>query len=122
MKGHEAIIATRMESKKPVMVFLCADGYSAVDTTPKNPLADLVIFPHEDLECLDLRFLVGLTVSISGENHSRVTAVTESCIKAKAKRVISNYATIKHTPYGPVSELVRVDDTEGVLQWEEVTW
>lgn len=118
MKGQDAIIRLRKAHKKPAIVFIHVDGYSAIDLDNKgSAVPDVVIFPHEAISELDLRFLIGLVVSISGIDHKRVKEIADACIKSKAARVISNYAVMKHTKFGGYIDLDEVEDTEGVLTW-----
>lgn len=124
MIGDKGIIKTRVAGRKPSVIYVNADGYSAVKSSPSpmqtNP--DLIIFPQERLSDLDLRFLVGMITSISGTDHKRVDEVTKACIDAGAKRVISNYLIWKKYTTAVHIELVRVADTEGHLTWEATDW
>ena len=124
MKGHEAVIKTRMGGKAPASVYINADGYSAVKTDPepfeKHPT--VVIFPHERMSELDLRFLVGMLVVIDGFDHKRVDSIRDACIRAGARRVISNYSTWEKWGQHKRVKLERTEDTEGVLTWESTDW
>lgn len=93
MRGHKALVAMRLKGRKPAMVWFDADY-------PKLPMADdwqedrpdhahLQIDRHENVETLDLRCLVGLTVFVDGQDVRRVVAVRDACIKAGAERVIA---------------------------------
>lgn len=125
MTGDKEIIKTRMMGYRPNVVFINADGYPAcgVDNFPMNSMPDLIIRPTESIKELDFRFLVGLTVTISGLDDKRVTAVADACKAAKAKRVIANFAIKKSGLHGSVQiEINRIEDTEGHLNWESTDW
>lgn len=78
MRGHEHIIELRKAGRKPKIVFLndwpCkTDWFETADHAT-------VSLNGDPLSSLDLRFLVGLTVSISSQSESRAKALA-----AKAK-------------------------------------
>lgn len=93
MRGHEQIIAMRKRGVRPDVVFIwCGkDGIgSCLDwhlETPKHP--EIEIADTDALSGLDLRFVVGLVVSINGLDPLRVAAVHAGCMAAGAKRVVS---------------------------------
>jgi hypothetical protein len=88
MKGHEGIIAMRRSGKKPTIVFLndypCKIGgptdHATVDVAGDQP------------EWLDLRYLVGLTVSISASSEKRSKRFMQACINAGAAVVAAGSA------------------------------
>jgi hypothetical protein len=124
MIGAEGIIKSRMAGMAPTAVFINADGYSAVkvDKSSMQPLPDITILAHEKMSELDMRFLVEMLVIVDGFDHKRVTAVTQHCIAAKAKRVISNYNGWRTCGIHKIAETQRITDTEGYLTWESNTW
>lgn len=123
MKGQSGIIETRLAGKAPKIVNVYTDGDIRYESTePLDPFPDLIIYPHDNLSSLDLRFLVGLTVSVSGMDSRRVDAVSMECQAAKAKRVISNYCKCDFVGSELVVAVTRVEDTEGVLTWEQAQW
>lgn len=102
MTGADAIVNLRRAGKKPVAVW--------VSTFPDAMLDGMTVRVAEtDIpEALDLRFLVGLTAIVEGDNPARVDRIAKAC-QAHAKRVIAS------THGG--RKVVRVTDTEGVLSW-----
>ena len=89
MRGHESIIAMRKSGIAPKIVFIndfpCQTSHywrNPGDKFRQEWLADhaTVSTVGDALSSLDLRFLVGLTVSISSESELRAKAIA-----AKAK-------------------------------------
>lgn len=90
MRGHEAIIAMRNAGKRPSIVFIndypdvCAsDWHNPGEKFGKVWAPDHATVSTADdvIQMLDMRFLVGLRVSISSESEIRAKALFE---KAKA--------------------------------------
>ena len=65
MNGHEKIIAMRQAGKAPKIVFL-NDYPCNTDWFENGDHATVFISQLDDPKTLDLRFLVGLTVSATG--------------------------------------------------------
>jgi len=97
MRGHEFLIGLRRKGWKPAMVF--------IDTQPDParswrlwPQVDLdfpqvEVLPDDALSSLDLRFLVGLRVLITGRDQRRVERLKDMCFDAGAACVV---ATVFH--------------------------
>ena len=78
MKGHERLIDMRRAGKAPRFVFL--NDYPCKTDWFENPGDAVTVCTHGDsVELIDLRFLVGLKVSISGEDEARVKKLYERC-------------------------------------------
>ena len=82
MNGQEQIISMRRAGRRPSTVFLndfpCPTDWAALGDHP-------TIDVHgEQPEWLDLRFLVGLTVSISAATEKRGRRFMDACKKAGA--------------------------------------
>ncbi len=78
MKGHQPVIAMRMNRKAPRIVFL--NDYPCKTDWFDNPGDAATVCTHGDrLETLDLRFLVGLRVSISSPSENRAKALYDAC-------------------------------------------
>jgi len=75
--------------------------------------AEVHIGLAEDLGLLDLRPLVGMTVTVEGMLSRRVRQVGRAVLAAGAKRVIGNV----FIPAGEESRLVEVIDSEGAMTW-----
>lgn len=94
MRGHENLIALRKSGLKPSgMVFVCdypvQPKFLRWDHTEDgtNPT---VCVDGDDIASLDLRFLVGLPVDVTGADPARVKALARLCKKAGADMVIAN--------------------------------
>lgn len=94
MRGHDQVIAMRLKKRVPAMVFV-NDYPCRTDWLEVRDHATVCTF-GDAVEGLDLRFLVGLRVSIS--------ATTEERAKALFARVKAHGAALVaavHVPYGP---------------------
>lgn len=88
MYGHEALITMRKGGQSPKIVFI-NDYHDATARDWQNPGEKYgetwpsdhatISTAGDFMETIDLRFVVGLTVSISGTDESRVKALYESC-------------------------------------------
>jgi len=85
MRGHDAIIAMRKAGRKPAIVFL-NDYPCDTDWTTFSEHATIEV-SGEQPEWLDLRFLVGLRVSITGASEKRAKRFLEACKQAGAMTV-----------------------------------
>jgi hypothetical protein len=94
MRGHQALIALRMAKKRPSGVWVnlgksidCLTWDKHADTLP---YPEIEILPTENADALDLRFVVGLTVHISGCNNYKIAKkFHEAFLRAAAHRVIT---------------------------------
>lgn len=87
MRGHQKLIELRMERKRPAIVFL--NDYPCQTDWHSNPGDAVTISTAGDVvQTLDLRFLVGLTVSISSLSEIRAKALFEKC-KASGAAVVA---------------------------------
>lgn len=78
MKGHQPIIEMRLNRKAPRIVFL--NDYPCKTDWFENPGDAATVCTHGDrIETLDLRFLVGLVVSISSPDENRAKALYSRC-------------------------------------------
>lgn len=90
MRGHEHIVNVRMAGKKPRGVYLWDTA-----VTIKGPAwAEDFLFMDvctagDAVEALDLRFVVGLPVTVFGDDAKRVRGIAAECCKAGATRVIA---------------------------------
>ena len=85
MKGHQPIIEMRMARKAPRIVFV-NDYPCATDWFDNEGDAVTISTAGDDLSLVDLRFLVGLTVTISSPNEQRAKHLFDLC-KQYAKTV-----------------------------------
>jgi hypothetical protein len=105
MRGHEPILAMRKAGTAPSFVFI-NDFHCQPARDWSNPgvkygeqwPADhaTVSTAGDALSSLDLRFLVGLKVSISSESEGRAKALFELCKKAGAKTVAACHVHPTH--------------------------
>lgn len=89
MRGHEAIIRMRSQfGKKPVFVFI-NDYPCETDWFEDDSKFARVSVYGDDLSSLDLRFLVGLGVSITASTEARAKVLFELAKEAGASVVAS---------------------------------
>lgn len=77
MKGHEAIIAMRKSGKTPKYVFL--NDYPCETNWFETGDHATVCVHGDAISSLDLRFLIGLVVSISSTDENRAKRLLEAC-------------------------------------------
>lgn len=92
MRGHESIIAMRKTGFTPKIVFLndwpCkTDWFEHLDHATVSTAGDAI-------SSLDLRFLVGLTVSISSQSEGRAKALFEKAKASGAKTVAACHVIV----------------------------
>lgn len=85
MRGHTAIISARMQRKAPVMVFV--NDYPCHTDWFAHAEHATVCTHADSIHNLDLRFLVGLRVSISATTEARAKALFERVKAAGAAAV-----------------------------------
>lgn len=92
MRGHEQIIALRLQRRAPKSVHIwcgtdALNGWRDWHTSTGH--AEVEIQDVEPLSSLDLRFTVGMFVMVNGTDPFRVAAVHAGCLAAGAARVVS---------------------------------
>jgi len=102
MIGHAPLIAMRTAGRKPASVYmsdevtqLARDWHSPVTLSgvPMEQHAPCIAIEAKDsIGSLDLRFLVGLVVFVSGSTENRAKAIFEACKQAGAAKVIGCHA------------------------------
>ena len=94
MRGHENIIAMRMKGVKPAgMVWLCDYPIrpEAIEWQYPSDCTNPSVSVHGDaIGGIDLRFVVGLPVDVTGTDSARVKALAGACKRAGASMVIAN--------------------------------
>ena len=114
MTGQEKILALRRTGRSPRTVWVDDFPGNASDGTSVS------LAPQDVPEQQDWRFLVGLTVLVSGTCEARLFRIAAAC-GAFAKRVIVNVHGTEPArgQYGlPISPLLKITDTDGVLTWQ----
>jgi hypothetical protein len=110
MRGQEHIVTLRRKGAAPAVVFLsdcqplfAGDVQYTADDKPRRA---------------DLRFLIGLTVSVTGSDAETVKAWASACREAGAKRVI--WASERQTGAGEYlrCHLTEINDSAGFLTWQ----
>lgn len=82
MRGHDKLIAMRSMGLRPVTVFI--NDYR----TPAKYLDGTILdVTGDDMNTVDMRFLVGLTVSIASTTEERAKAILEACKRGGAAKV-----------------------------------
>jgi hypothetical protein len=97
MRGHELLLNLRLKGFKPALVELTVDRPMPAwywrewhTETPHIPVqARILIDPSDTVELLDLRFVVGLSVKVDGDDQARVDRTFDAAVRAGATRVIS---------------------------------
>jgi len=96
MTGHEKIIALRKQGKKPPFVFL--NDYPCQTDWFESAEHATVCIHGDSIESLDIRFLVGMAVSVSATQENRAKALFNACKRASAAVVaVCVVQTDKHT-------------------------
>ena len=85
MRGHDAIVAMRTKGRKPAIVFL-NDHPCDTDWHQTGEHATVCV-DGDQPELLDLRFVQGLTVSISASTRDRAERLMSACKQAGASTV-----------------------------------
>ena len=97
MRGHEKLIDMRRAGKTPRHVFVndypCSTDWFETDDHVTLCTAG------DDTALLDLRCLVGLTVSVSSPSEARAKALAESCKAAGAAIVAACHVQDDHSPF-----------------------
>ena len=97
MRGHERLIDMRRAGKAPRMVFI-NDYKCATDWFEIPGDAVTICTDGDAIELLDLRFLVGLTVSVGSTNEKRAKALFDRCKRASASVVAACHVQEKAHP------------------------
>lgn len=122
MRGHEDILRMRHQREVPAMIHIETDeGFDRFGSGARWPFGPddpvVHISPTDALHRLDLRFVVNLSVQVSGMDAQRVKTAVDACIKAYASRVIG----ITHRQAGEGKyvqfPIVEVTDTAGAMTW-----
>lgn len=91
MRGHEDLIRLRKAGKKPAgLVYV--DDYPVLPKHThwlKSGAIPSICTHGDDVGSLDLRFLVGLQVNVTGDNAKRVRSIAMACQKAGAEIVLA---------------------------------
>ena len=87
MRGHHEVIHIRETGKRPAIVFLNDAGLKFLAREYAGDNFSVCLDDGEQPEWLDLRFLVGLTVSVSATSESRARRFLEACKGAGAATV-----------------------------------
>ena len=94
MRGQENIIAMRMKGVKPAgMVWLCDYPIRPefIEWQYASDCMNPSVSVHGDeIGALDLRFVVGMPVDVTGTDSRRVKALAGACRRAGASTVIAN--------------------------------
>lgn len=92
MRGHEPLIAMRLRGRRPPLVRLELDPMPWRDWaewTEWTDTAMVEVSPSDVIGRLDLRFVVGMPVAVTGSDDGRVRAVYQAALKAGASRVLA---------------------------------
>lgn len=98
MRGHEQLIAARKAGKKPRFVFV--NDWDCPTTWFEDGDAYVTICTAgDDVALIDVRFLVGLRVSVSSESEARARALFDRCKAAGASVVAACHVQPGRAPW-----------------------
>lgn len=112
MKGQASIIDLRRRGFTPDIVRISLD--------PVPEFLGNVVFETADVpERQDWRFVVGLTVMVSGQDQGLLGRIA-ALLGPLAKRVITNLYRwpVRDSSGLPSVQLLEITDTEGLLTWQ----
>ena len=111
MRGHPELIRMRMAGLKPRGLWVCygidhSRSWEAWSKAGDNwPYPEIEIQPIENINQLDLRFAVGLTVHISSsESLPKLKKIHSAFVDAKAKSVFLAHNKYLIMPSGEILE------------------
>lgn len=91
MRGHENIVAMRLQGLKPAGHVSLTDGSIPAKHLrweyPEDARHPAVCTDGDPVEALDLRFLIGLAVHIRGDNQNRIKQLAAKARAAGAEMV-----------------------------------
>jgi hypothetical protein len=109
MRGHLELLKMRIEGLKPRGLWVCygtdhSKGYEAWSKAGDTwPYPEIEIQPIENLNQLDLRFAIGLTVHISSEEPlPKLKNIHNAFVRAHAKSVFVASRSCLIMPSGEV--------------------
>jgi hypothetical protein len=115
MRGYEAIIAMRQRRQAPAWVWVSENG----DDWGKfnDAMPTVIIEPNERVEQLDLRWSIGLNLSIAAIGEKRINQLKDAFLKASPKRMIcTTFEKIDgFRPFG----VTEITDTDEVMTWRK---
>lgn len=100
MRGHEPIIAMRKAGRKPAIVFI-NDFDCPADWPEWEGDHATVCVAGDTPEALDLRFVLGLSVSITGATENRAKRLMQACKDAGATTVAAGAPSSGNGYYVP---------------------
>lgn len=105
MRGQDQLIAMRKAGKRPAIVFI-NDYPCQTDWADWGDHATVCV-DGDQLSSLDLRFVVGMTVSVSSLSEARAKRIAEICKQAGARTVAGAHG-------------IRIDDYQTTTGWADV--
>jgi hypothetical protein len=88
MQGHDQVIAMRLQGFRPEHVFIFDTPGKVKPSEWKTDYQLIDVHTNGDpVESLDLRFLVGMAVTVLGSEQKRCKALAGACVKAGAALV-----------------------------------
>ena len=123
MLGHQPLIAMRCRGLKPALATIETESalYPArwartwPDELPDD--AQILVERQDSVRLLDLRFLVGMQVSLQGFDRHRVVSLFNACVAAGAERVIGH--VVRPAPRRETFDLLEIIDSEGLMTWRD---
>lgn len=90
MRGHDRIISMRQKGFKPATVFVCDFPVVVSDARWREDFQHMTVCTSGDsIGSLDMRFVVGLPVTVLGHELGRVQQIAVECKKSGANLVVA---------------------------------
>ena len=90
MRGHDQIIKFRQAGYRPETVFIFDFPAKVNGPQWREDFRHMEVCTHGDaIGSLDMRFVVGLPVTVLGDEANRVRLIAAECKKAGADRVVA---------------------------------
>ena len=116
MWGHEPIIEARFRGRKPATIYVEMSDYPSGVPSWGIPSETVYVGDSDSLDRLDLVFVKGCFLTISGHDAGRVHRLFRSAREQGAERVLGH--VVKPTSSGSF-ELIEILDTLGILSWHQ---
>jgi hypothetical protein len=111
MKGADRIIAMRCNGVKPV-------NLAFTDARPADG-ATVQYEPKDNPATTDIRFVIGLLVTVDGTDEKTVKAWAKACADAGAERVIWTLFDDRGQGESRKVKAMAMGDTEHIFDWAE---
>jgi hypothetical protein len=113
--GNKQVLEHRMRGHAlpDAALYVHTDLKPSRDWQKFGERAEIAVEANDYPELLDLRFAVDLRVHVEGRDAQRVDQVAAAFVAARAARVLTTVYELSNYR----AEIVRLTDTDGVMQW-----